>query len=259
MKFDSGIPVIGGSFIAGTSAGSSSALDPTGPTESMPFTVRVARSEEEIEKAVKIRHSAYSRHVPTFADKLRTAEDYDYEAGSVILLAESKLDGSPLGSMRIQTNRNQRLALEGSVALPEWLQGKCLAEATRLGVSEGRVGRVVKTMLFKAYFFYCLALNIDWMVICARSPIDRQYDALLFADVYPDRGFIPMQHIGGIPHRLMAFEMKTAYERWLEADHPLFNFFCRTIHPDIRLGRSTPVYGITTPQSEPYEWAQAYA
>lgn len=225
----------------------------------MPFTVRIASSDDEIAKAVQVRYAAYARHVPTFADKLRRPEEYDYDSGSTILLAESKLDGSPLGTIRIQTNRHQRLALEESVALPDWLQGKCLAEATRLGVSEGRVGRLVKAMLFKAYFFYCLATNVDWMVICARSPLDRQYDALLFEDVYPGRGFIPMHHIGGIPHRLMAFEMKSAYDRWLEAGHPLFDFFCRTIHPDIQLRRKSPAFESATPRYESYGWAQAYA
>jgi hypothetical protein len=259
MRVDSGIPVVGGSFVAGTSAGAHNTAGPSWPRELMPFTIRIARSEGEIEKAVRVRHAAYSRHVPTFAERLKSAEEYDYDQGSIVLLAESKLDGSPLGTMRIQTNRYQRLALEGTVALPDWLQGRSLAEATRLGVSEGKMGRVVKAMLFKAYFFYCLATDVDWMVICARSPLDRQYDALLFQDVYPDQGFIPMDHIGGIAHRLMAFEMKTAYDRWLNAGHPLFNFFCRTIHPDIQLRRENPAFGNTAPRTESYGWAQAYA
>ena len=260
MRIDSGIPVTGGSFVAGTSAGvQNAAAGPGWPRESMPFTIRIVGSEAEMAKAVQVRYAAYARHVPTFAGQLRSAEEYDYEPGSVVLLAESKLDGSPLGTMRIQTNRDRKLALEGSVALPDWLKGKSLAEATRLGVSEGRMGRVVKAMLFKAYFFYCLATNVDWMVICARSPLDRQYDALLFGDVYPDRGFIPMQHIGGIPHRLMAFEMKSAYDRWLEAGHPLFNFFCRTIHPDIQLRRAIPALERSAPLPASHGWAQAYA
>ncbi|MGH8744963.1 MAG: hypothetical protein ACREUK_00550, partial [Burkholderiales bacterium] len=111
--------------------------------ERLPFTVSVARSDEQLRKAVTMRHAAYARHVPALAELLKAPEAVDYDDESIVLLAESKLDGSPLGTMRIQTNRSQPLAIEQSVVLPEWLQDRNLAEATRLGVTQGRVGRVV--------------------------------------------------------------------------------------------------------------------
>ena len=151
----------------------------------------------------------------------------------MVLLAESKLDGSPLGCLWLQSNRHGRLGIEQSVELPEWLKGCNLAEGTRLGVSEGRIGCVVKAALIKAFYVYCLQSDIDWIVITARKPLDRQYEAFLYQDVYPGGGFIPMRHIGGIPHRVMAFEVKSGEARWAEADHPLFDFMCRTRHPDI--------------------------
>ena len=88
-------------------------------------------------------------------------------------------------------------------------------------------------MLFKAYFDYCVDEDIDWMVITARSPLDRQYEALLFKDVFPGGAFIPMHHVGNIPHRVMAFEVATAETRWAAAHHPLYDFIFRTYHPDI--------------------------
>lgn len=201
--------------------------------ERLPFTVKAVRNESDLMKAVHIRQTAYGRHVPELAEFLRVPEPYDREDGSVVLLAESKLDGSPIGTMRIQTNRYRKLGLEDSVVLPEWLQNKNLAEATRLGVSGGRIGRLPKTMLFKAYFDYCVDEDIDWMVITARSPLDRQYEALLFKDVFPGGAFIPMHHVGNIPHRVMAFEVATAENRWAAAHHPLYDFIFRTYHPDI--------------------------
>jgi hypothetical protein len=204
--------------------------------EKLPFTIQIATSEEQLQKAVQIRHAAYSRHVPDFAKQLQSPEPKDFEPGTVVLLAESKLDGTALGTMRIQTNHYSPLGLEQSVELPDWLQGRNLAEATRLGISEGREGRVVKTLLFKAYFLYCLHAEIDWMVITARKPLDRQYDALLFCDVFADGALIPMRHVGNIPHRVMAFEVGTAERRWAAASHPLFNYIFRTYHPDLDLG-----------------------
>lgn len=201
----------------------------------LPFTIRIASDEQTLQKAVGIRHAAYGRHLPELAEKLNTVEQADFVPGTVILLAESKLDGSSLGTMRIQTNRFHPLGLEQSVTLPPWLQGRRLAEATRLGVAGGRIGKVVKSLLFKAYFQYCLENEIEWMVITARSPLDRQYTAMLFEDVFPGLGFIPMSHVGNLSHRILAFEVETVEVRWKAVAHPLFHLIFELYHPDVML------------------------
>ncbi|MBU1235198.1 MAG: hypothetical protein KJ634_04260 [Gammaproteobacteria bacterium] len=203
--------------------------------EHLPFTVSIASTQSQLQKAVALRHAAYARHVPEFAAKLTEPENADFDPGTIVLIAESKLDGSALGTMRIQTNQFAPLNLESSVTLPEWLEGFELAEATRLGIIEGPTGRLVKTVLFKAYFLYCQSAKIDWMVITARKPLDRQYDALLFQDVFATKCFIPMRHVGGMPHRVMAFNIPTAELRWKAAHHPLHGFMCLTAHPDINV------------------------
>ena len=201
----------------------------------LPFTIRVARSERQLLGAVQIRHAAYARHVPAIAERLRLPEPPDRDTGAAVLLAEAKLDGAPLGTMRIETNRERPLAIEQSVALPAWLRRRSLAEATRLGVCASRVGRIVKIMLFKAFYQYCRQAGIDWMVIGARSPLDRQYEALLFRDVFPGRGFVPLAHAADLPHRILGFDLETAEARWRQAAHPLYTLFCHTEHPDIDL------------------------
>jgi hypothetical protein len=201
--------------------------------ELLPFTVRVVRDEGDLDKAVQIRHSAYARHLPVFAESLKAAETADADHGVVVLLAESKLDGSPLGTMRIQTNQFKPLCLEQSVELPDWLKTRRLAEATRLGVTDGKGGRLVTTLLFKAFFQYCQQTGIEWMVVTGRAPVDRTYDRLLFEDVFPGRGYIPFSHVGNLPHRVMSFNVETAQVRWAAAKHPLFDFVFRTNHPDL--------------------------
>lgn len=203
--------------------------------ERLPFSVRVVSDAAALDKAVHIRQAAYARHVPDLARTLSQPEPADFADGSLVLLAESNIDGSPLGTMRIQTNRYAPLALEQSLALPPWLSSSLLAEATRLGVTDDRVGTLVKTVLFKAFFLYCQGTKVDWMVVAGRAPVDRQYMRLLFDDVYPELGYIPLRHAGGLPHRVMKFEVDTAERRWVEAHHPLFNFIFNTHHPDIRL------------------------
>ena len=204
--------------------------------QTLPFTVRVVHDEDELMQAVRIRQAAYGRHLPEFAQTLGLPEALDMRPGVAVLLAQSKLDGAPLGTMRIQTNRFQPLALEQSLVLPSALSACSLAEATRLGVTGQQVGRTVKTLLFKAYYQYCLQNDIEWMVIAGRSPIDRQYDRLLFSDVYPGMGAVPLRHAGNILHRVMSFDVGSAERRWREAAHPLYELIFRTRHADIDLG-----------------------
>lgn len=218
--------------------------------ELLPFTVRLVRNEDDLEKAVQIRHHAYARHLPEFAASLKAPESADSEDGVVVLLAESKLDGSPLGTMRIQTNEFKPLCLEQSIVLPENLRTQRLAEATRLGVTNERGGRLVTTMLFKAYFQYCQQQDVQWMVVTGRAPVDRTYDRLLFSDVFPGRGYMPIRHVGNLPHRVMKFNVETAQARWTEAQHPLVNFMCNTYHPDIDF--SSPIFPVPRSMGTPH-------
>jgi hypothetical protein len=205
-------------------------------SERLPFTIRRASDSEALRKAVQIRHAAYARHVPEFARSLALPEACDYDDECVVLLAEARLDGTPLGTLRIQSNDYQPLPVEDSVLLPPWLQGRRLAEVTRLGVGEGRIGRVVKLALMKALFEHCEQAGVEWMIATGRAPIDRQYEQLLFQDVFGAGEMVPLRHVGNIEHRIMAFEVATAEARWRAAGHPLIKFFRETVHPDIDIG-----------------------
>ena len=200
----------------------------------LPFTIRIANHVSDFDKAIKLRYIAYMRHLPELGVTMKQFESDDLKSSTVILIAESKLDGSVVGTMRIQNNQELPLPLEASLQLPEPLRKRRLAEASRLAVAGG--GRVVSTALFKAFFTYCNERGIDEMVITARSPVDRQYDRLLFRDVYPEIGYINMAHVGNLPHRVMHLGVKQVETLWKSKKHPLFNFFFSTQHADIDVG-----------------------
>lgn len=202
---------------------------------SLPFRVRLARNTDELGRAVDVRFRAYSRHLPEFAESLRHPEPLDTLPGTYVLLAESKLDGSPVGSLRLQLNQFSPLAIESSVLLPAALRKVNLAEITRLASEEGRNGKLVSTVLIKAAYLLCSALQVDHAIITARRPLDQRYLQLDFADVFPDGAFVPMEHIGGVPHRVLGFEIRSGERRWFERSHTLYSFMVGTFHADIEV------------------------
>ena len=90
-----------------------------------------------------------------------------------------------------------------------------------MGVTDGAGGRLVTTVLFKSFYLYCKRAGVQWMVVSGRSPIDRQYERLLYSDVFPGAGFIPLRHVGNLPHRVMCTETASCETRWAAAKHPL--------------------------------------
>jgi hypothetical protein len=199
------------------------------------FTVRIVRTEDELRRAVEIRYHGYARHNHALAPQLREPEPYDRERGTVILLAQAKSDGAALGTMRIQTNLFRPLTLEQSVELPAALRRSRLATANRLTTIGGSRAEGVKVILFKALHEFCVQAGIDWVVVAAHPPLDRQYTALLFEDLFPGRDLIPLRQAADIPHRILAMKVPTAERIWKEHEHPLYTLFFETLCPDLDL------------------------
>ena len=209
-------------------------------TERLAFDVKKAQTQDELFRAIAVRYEAYSRHLPELARRLVAPEPADTEPGYTVLIAENRLDRAPLATVRLQTNEFGPLALERSLELPSWLQGRTLAEATRLAVADGVRGRFVTLVMFKAFFQFCLEQGVEWMVVCARPPLDRIYLSLLFEDVVPGGVYVPLKHSANIPHRALAFNVATAEARWRTVGHALYAFMGLTVHPDIQVGIPGP-------------------
>jgi hypothetical protein len=202
--------------------------------EWLPFTVRVAQGEAELRLAAEIRYAAYGRHLPpSLTDGLREPEPLDREPGVAVLLARSKVDGSVLGTLRLQTNTYRPLALEQSFDLPAEMATAPCAEVTRLAVAQAVHSRMVKTLMLKAAYFWCERQGVRYVLVTARAPLDRQYARLMFRDVRPEAGFVPLAHVFHLPHRIMFCDIAAARAEGL--DHPLYDFWFGTDHPDINL------------------------
>lgn len=191
----------------------------------LPFRIRPAIDEDTIARAAALRQEAYNRHLPQFSASLKKPEPADTMPGVALFVAESRLDGSILGSVRIHTNFFAPLPLEKSIALPPSLARARLAEGVRLCVARDRPGSMVKALLCKTYYMFCVQEGIEHFMLVGRAPLDRQYEGMGFSDIYPGRGFIPMAHIGDIPHRALSQEVSTCMDRLRLNGHSFHSIF----------------------------------
>ncbi|MEQ1816497.1 MAG: hypothetical protein ABL861_08570 [Nitrosomonas sp.] len=208
--------------------------------ENLPFTVRIVKSSEDLQKVAELRQKAYARHIPEFAQQLTIPEPADTDPNTFVLLVESKNNedsrgGVALGTMRVHINRYSPLPLEKSIQLPEHLQNLTLAEAVRFGIADGVDGQQARDALFEAFYLVCNVLKVDKMVICARFPVHKLYLGLHFEDVFPTGEFIKMTHIGNVPHRLFMLQVNQIEQIWYAEKHPLYDFIFSTYHPDLEL------------------------
>lgn len=204
---------------------------PTPAVHRFPIGVRVVRSDPDLRKMLALRAAAPGGAAAGSAEP----DGFDQRPNATLLLAESRLDGEALGSLRILTGERGLLTFEGRVALPAAARAESLAEASRLVVRRGRHAARARLMLWKAFHRYCLAAQIDAMLIAVREPADRQYAWLGFTDVLPAGVRFSPEGDGVPTHRLMRLGVFEAHERSLRAGHPLHDFFFVESHPDIEL------------------------
>ena len=200
----------------------------------LPFRISLA-TRADMDAVARLRTSSYGRHLPELGERLAQSEPADFEAGCEVLVATSKLDGSLLGTLRIHSNVLKPLPLEASVDLSSAYAGSRMAEATRLCIKSSTASSLVRSALFKAFYFYCAEQQVDWMLAVGRRPVDRLYDALLFSDVGEAGRYVPMAHVGNVPHRAMSLATASVEPSWMRAGHALYGFFFLNDHLDIDL------------------------
>lgn len=206
------------------------------PGEELPIRVRLVRTENQLQKAVKVRADAYGRHTPAFADSLRSIEEDDKSSSSLVLLCESKVTGDAVGTLRIHTNFDSPTYLERVLSLPEFLRSAGIAYVTRLAVASGANGTSVKLALFKALYRYCFATQISWILAVARDPVDRDLVRLGFKDILPSTTKLRRpEDFGEVDVRPLFFSVLDAEHEWRLSGHPLYEFMVRKTHPDIEI------------------------
>ena len=214
------------------------------------FNLRVARTEADLRAACRLRAASYGHHLPQMRDHLAEPDELDWHPDTAVLIACDKETGDAVGTARIATNARQPLQIERSLPLPAPLARRLLAEVTRLSVLPGHDDPRVKLALMKATYLYSMALQVQWMVIGARSDaLVRQYRRLGFTDLLGTDQPVTLAHAGNLPHQVLGFDVTAAERNWHAAQHPFYDFMVRTHHPDIQLFATA----LTRPAAQPVQ------
>lgn len=198
----------------------------------LPVTIRVASSEADLREVLAVRERARRGAAQLDA---AAGQAWDLLPNATLLLAESRLGGEALGSLRILTSERGRLMIEDCTGLPAALKSSSLAEASGLAVQAGRHAALVRLMLWKAFHRYCLAAQVDTMLIAVREPADRQYAWLGFRDALPGSSRLALDGGTEPTHRVMQLGVFEAHDRSRRTGHPLHDFFFVERHPEIDL------------------------
>lgn len=199
------------------------------------FTVRLARDEADLRDACAVRAHAYGHHLPQLREALARPDELDGRRGVATLICRDKATGRAVGTVRIQRCVNDPLQLEHDVALPPQLARQPRAECTRLAIVPGADAQV-RPMLIKAAYLFCVAQQVRWLIIGARSEaLVRVYRGLGFAEALGEDVRVPLAHAGDLPHAILAFDVVTAERTWSAAGHGLYPFMVETYHPELQL------------------------
>ena len=147
-----------------------------------------------------------------------------------MFLCRDKAGGRAIGTVRIQASAFGPLLLESSLILPPWLPRAPRSPGWRCG----RRRPADPPGLMKASYLYCLANQLRWMVIGARSEaLIRIYRRLGFIDVLaPDDACRwPMPAACRTASWLSTWRPNAPGAR----GHGLYPFMVETFHPDLQL------------------------
>jgi hypothetical protein len=201
-------------------------------TTSMSFTVAPVGNDEQLRQACAVRAASYGHHVPALGRSFAEPDALDESGAATSFLALDKLTGRAVGTLRVQMgSAEQPLMLESSYALPGELPSQTRAELTRMSVLP-KADPLIRLLLWKAGYYFCLAKQIQCMVIGARRPaLIKQYKHLGFSEL--TEAPVPFAHTGGMPHSVLHFDVRSAERRWHHSNHALYGFMFATHHPDM--------------------------
>lgn len=204
-------------------------------TADLSFALTPASDWNDLVDACSVRSRCYGHHMDSLRTALAQPDAIDLASGTTTFICRDKATDEAVGTARVQVSLHGPLLIDRCVELPPDMQHQSRAEITRLSALPG-ADPLVKLALMKAGYLYCLANQVRWMVIGARNEaLIRQYRRLGLCDLHAQAEPVALSYAGGLPHRILKFDVTAAERNWSAISHPLYPFMVGTVHPDIQL------------------------
>jgi hypothetical protein len=202
--------------------------------KALPFSVLLARRNDTSARIFATRLRSYGRH----NDPLQDSEHFRTQLindDAVLISAESKLSGECLGSIRIETNYSKQFYFEQEITTPELTVRNPSICASRLNVTNGRAGSLVRSALCKALYLYAHAVQAEHIYAFVDRPRARLYSRLGFVPAVAGNPELALECHNGLAFQLYKSDV-TAFQSYLPSvDAEMFDFVFKTHHPDIKI------------------------
>ncbi len=208
-----------------------------------PYSVRIVRTPDQLQAAVDVRYQAYSEKLQALASKVSQPGELDFKHGPVVLLAENRLTGAPVGTLRLNTGATI-LEMLADIDLPDTIVRERVAFVSRMAVI-GMVQerQLVRNLMQKAVFQLCIAKQLNRMLLLAVEPRERLFYRCGFSDVFVDGQARHPAFLDRFPVKALYADTYSMERLWKEEGHPLYDFLFRTFHPEIEVFSSLSSLG----------------
>jgi hypothetical protein len=205
--------------------------------QTLPFTVTVLKTAAQLDAVVAHRARGYGRRSAALGSALALPEPADARShGREILVAQSKLDGAVIGSMRLHVNYREPTNVEKAASdLPASMAGSRIMDSSRFCCAAGHVCRGA---LFKAGLLYARRHKVDHFLLATLESIEPLYASVGFAPLFEDGRLHPIAIAENLPHRVMHLNMATLEEDVARRRPAMVEFLFETEHEDIDVSGS---------------------
>jgi len=199
------------------------------------YVVRIVRTPDQLQSAINVRYQAYSEKLQALAASVRQPGPLDFAHGPVVLLAQNRLSGEAIGTLRLNTGPSF-LSMLKDIRLPVNIVKERTAFVSRMAVTGPVQERqVVRNLMQKAVFQLCIAKQLNRILLLAVEPRERLFYRCGFSDVFEDGESRHPEFLDGFPVKALYADTYSMERLWREERHPLYDFLFRTFHPEIEV------------------------
>jgi hypothetical protein len=197
--------------------------------QSLPCTVRLARTGADLEKVMAVRARGFARFLGPGAE---VTDAFDHQPNCFHLLAEDK-EGNPVGTGRLLHRQLGPVELDAYVDLSSGLDLAHCLEGSRFTVPTFAGSALTKLAIWKAAYKLALTRQIACAIIPVRRGARRDYEMLMLEDT--GLSFLHPRDALRREHFIMKIDFTTAEERYRSQEHPLYEFFFVQEHTEINV------------------------